>query len=111
MAVSLSKVRELTGNDENMVSLVKAAGVSLQKHAQMVGHEAKVALVMDYSFSMQNLFAAGVPQALGERALAAGTRFDDDGAIDVFVFGQGCEHVGDLSLSDFRPLAAVRQAQ
>lgn len=101
MAVSLSKIREETGGNESFVSLAKTAGVSLSKHTSLVGHTAKCALVLDYSGSMRNRYANGEVQELAERALALATRFDDDGAIDVFLFADWADYAGELKLSDF----------
>src|SRR3712207_5316095 len=38
---------------------------------------------------MAALYRAGAVQRLAERVLALGLRFDDDGVVDVFLFGQG----------------------
>jgi uncharacterized protein YegL len=46
-----------------------------------------VCLCLDISGSMQRLYSKGLVQAFAERILALGCRFDDDGEIDVFLFG------------------------
>lgn len=69
-----------------LVSLVKQAGVSLEK-AGLSTHRAKVALVLDISGSMSALYTKGLVQQFADRILALGCKFDDDGAIDVFLFG------------------------
>jgi stress response protein SCP2 len=69
-----------------LVSLVKQAGVSLKK-AGLDQHRAKVALVLDISGSMGALYRRGLVQQFADRILALGCRFDDDGEIDVFLFG------------------------
>lgn len=71
-----------------LVSLVKQAGVSLQK-VGLDAHRAKVALVLDISGSMSTLYRKGLVQQFAERILALGCKFDDDGEIDVFLFGAG----------------------
>jgi hypothetical protein len=70
-----------------MLSLVKTAGVSLEKRG-LGEHTARVALVLDISGSMAALYRAGAVQRLAERVLALGLRFDDDGVVDVFLFGK-----------------------
>jgi stress response protein SCP2 len=70
-----------------MLSLVKTAGVSLQKRG-LAEHTARVALVLDISGSMSGLYRSGAVQRLAERVLALGLRFDDDGVVDVFLFGK-----------------------
>jgi hypothetical protein len=70
-----------------MLSLVKTAGVSLQKRG-LGEHTARVAMVLDISGSMAGLYRSGAVQRLAERVLALGLRFDDDGVVDVFLFGK-----------------------
>jgi stress response protein SCP2 len=79
--------KRLTGEAPQMLSLVKTAGVSLQKKG-LDEHTARVALVLDISGSMAGLYRSGAVQRLAERVLALGLRFDDDGEVDVFLFGK-----------------------
>jgi stress response protein SCP2 len=91
--VSLEKRRlvdlekKLVTQAPQMLSLVKTAGVSLQKKG-LGEHTARVALVLDISGSMSGLYRSGAVQRLAERVLALGLRFDDDGEVDVFLFGK-----------------------
>ncbi|NEK58816.1 VWA domain-containing protein [Geodermatophilus sabuli] len=78
---------KLAGSAPQMLSLVKTAGVSLQKRG-LGEHTARVALVLDISGSMAGLYRSGAVQRLAERVLALGLRFDDDGEVDVFLFGR-----------------------
>lgn len=82
--ISLDKRIESTA--PHLVSLVKQATVSLQK-AGLQDHRAKVALVLDISGSMRALYSKGLVQKFADRILALGCKFDDDGEIDVFLFG------------------------
>jgi hypothetical protein len=66
---------------------VKTAGVNLEKRG-LAEHTARVALVLDISASMTMLYRRGAVQRLAERVLALGLRFDDDGEVDVFLFGE-----------------------
>jgi len=83
-----------------LVSLVKSAGVSLAK-AGLAGHRAKVCLVLDISGSMSSLYRSGAVQAFAERILALGCRFDDDGEIDVFLFGRHVHKGAPMGLSNW----------
>jgi len=76
-----------TQGDTKMLSLVKTAGVNLEKKG-LAEHTARVALVLDISASMTMLYRRGAVQRLAERVLALGLRFDDDGEVDVFLFGE-----------------------
>ncbi|SFT53745.1 Stress response protein SCP2 [Geodermatophilus amargosae] len=79
--------KKLATTAPQMLSLVKTAGVSLEKRG-LDEHTARVALVLDISGSMAALYRAGAVQRLAERVLALGLRFDDDGVVDVFLFGK-----------------------
>ena len=63
--------------------------------------KARVALAVDISASMTNLFRAGVVDQVCERALALGVNFDDNEAVDVFAFGVKTHDIGELTRSDF----------
>ncbi|WP_426101569.1 VWA domain-containing protein [Massilia sp. TSP1-1-2] len=82
-----------------LVSLVKHAGVSLAK-VGLSAHRAKVALVLDISGSMTSLYKKGLVQQFSDRILALGCKFDDDGEIDVFLFGSGVHRPAPMTLSN-----------
>ena len=85
-AAKISLDKRIAASSPHLVSLVKQAGVSLQK-AGLGEHRAKVALVLDISGSMSSLYTRGLVQQFADRILALGCKFDDDGEIDVFLFG------------------------
>ncbi len=72
---------------------VQKAGLGEQK--------ARVALAIDISVSMRPLFERGTVQRVCERLLALGTHFDDNGTVDVFLFGKNDYEVGELSEENF----------
>lgn len=98
-AVRLEK--QLAGQPPAMVSLVKKAGVTLEKKG-LSDHRARVALCLDISASMTTLYRAGKVQQLCERILALAVQFDDDGACDVFTFGTGGYEEGPLDLHNHK---------
>lgn len=83
-----------------LVNLVKSAAVSLEK-AGLAQHRAKVCLVLDISGSMSALYSRGLVQKFAERILALGCRFDDDGEIDVFLFGRNVHQGEAMGLSNW----------
>jgi stress response protein SCP2/uncharacterized protein YegL len=83
-----------------LVNLVKSAGVSLAK-VGLEQHRAKVCLVLDISGSMSGLYRKGLVQRFAERILALGCRFDDDGEIDVFLFGRNVHQPQPMGLSNW----------
>ena len=84
-----------------LVNLVKQAGVSLQK-VGLSSHRAKVCLCLDISGSMSGLYRKGLVQSFAERVLALACKFDDDGDIDVFLFGQQVHQPACMGLSNWK---------
>jgi stress response protein SCP2 len=83
-----------------ILDLSKKAKVSLEK-VGLQDHSAKVALCLDISGSMSSLYRSGKIQEFAERILALGTRFDDDGSIDIFLFGAKSHDAGELTIDNF----------
>ncbi|MEB3883205.1 VWA domain-containing protein [Lyngbya sp. CCY1209] len=105
MAISLEKIeREAPA----LIDLAKKADISIQK-ADLKNHRAKVALCLDISGSMSGLYLSGKIQRLAEKILALGCQFDDNGAIDIFLFGQNPHQVGAMNLANFQNFIAEVQ--
>lgn len=83
----------------HLLDLSKKALISLEK-VGLQQHQAKVALCLDISGSMANLYASGKIQHFVERILAMATRFDDDGSIDIFLFGKNAHDAGELTITN-----------
>lgn len=97
---SISLEKRVEARAPQLVSLVKSAGVSLAK-AGLQGHRARVCLVLDISGSMSSLYRKGLVQRFAERILALGCRFDNDGEIDVFLFGRNVHQTEPMGLSNW----------
>lgn len=63
--------------------------------------KSRVALVLDYSGSMDYLYRTGFVQELLERLMPLGINFDDNGAIDVILFHNKAKDLGEVTLSNF----------
>lgn len=66
--------------------------VVLSKNGFKTDVEAKVNIVVDNSGSMSELYGNGTVDALVNRALTIGDKFDDDGTINVFSFASYTRH-------------------
>lgn len=100
-AVSLEKkLVRLEKTAPELVSLVKKVGVSLEKNRVSI-NRAKVALVLDISGSMSRLYSSGKVDALIRRTMALGYRMDDDGEIDVFLFGKDVHDFGAVGVENY----------
>ena len=95
------KLVSLEKNDKELLSLVKKVSVSLEKK-KLLTDRAKVALCLDISGSMSSLYKAGKIDTLVRRVMALGYRFDDDGEIDVFLFGERVHEWGPIGVDDYR---------
>ncbi len=82
----LSLEKKIETQAPQLLTLVKKAQASVDK-VKLNHHQAKVALCLDISGSMDHLYSAGKIQALADRVMALATRFDDDGILDIFLFG------------------------
>jgi Uncharacterized proteins involved in stress response, homologs of TerZ and putative cAMP-binding protein CABP1 len=80
------KIVDLAKRDPKLAESAERARVSLEKRGQS-GLRAKVALVLDISMSMDSLYRSGAMDDLVRKALGVGFQADDDGDIDVFLFG------------------------
>jgi hypothetical protein len=97
MGLSLDKI---SAQAPGLLSLAKTA-IEVVDLSGLNGQKAKVAVALDYSGSMQDVYRSGAMQRLVEKALALATQFDDDGSIDFFVFDSTAAHLGEISIDDF----------
>ncbi|MFJ2648835.1 VWA domain-containing protein [Streptomyces sp. NPDC087420] len=103
--ISMEKRLADEGHGE-LLSYTRKAAVSLEKHG-LGEHTARVALCLDMSASMSDLYESGQIQALAERVLALALRFDDNGEVDVFPFATFAEEAGGMGLADYRGRTGV----
>ncbi|HLO47848.1 MAG TPA: TerD family protein [Kamptonema sp.] len=98
-AITLEK--KLEEKAPHIFDLVKKVDISLAK-ANLTNHQAKVALCLDISGSMNLLYNSGKIQRLAEKILALGCRFDDNGSIDIFLFGANAHNPGEMTVDNFQ---------
>lgn len=96
----LSLEKTLETQSPKLLNLSKKAAVSLEKRG-LGDHKAQVALCLDISYSMKHLYESGLVQEFAERILALGCRLDDDGSIDIFLFGKEGYQPEPLTFKDF----------
>ncbi|MGF7150761.1 stress response protein SCP2 [Sphingomonas zeicaulis] len=94
----------LEKQDKKLVSLAKAAGVSLAKQ-KGAARPAKVWLILDVSGSMRGLFKSGAVDRLAQRALAYGLNLDDDGEIGVILFDHRATMFGSVNAGNYQSFA------
>ena len=84
---------------KRVIDLSKVARVEIQKNG-LADRRAQVVLVLDISKSMNRLYKSGVVQSVIERVLALALNFDDDGEVDVMLFGTHAYRLPAVSLDD-----------
>jgi len=68
---------------------------------RLTGIKAQVILVLDISKSMNKLYRSGAVQNVIERILGLALNFDDDGNIDMMLFGTNAYTLPPVTINDF----------
>lgn len=102
---------DLTKRDPKLGAHATKALDALEK-VGLAGEAADVWLVIDISASMDEskrwYYRDKKVDALVARILAAASNLDDDGEINVVVFGVNAHYLGTLNLSNYREFGAIR---
>lgn len=91
----LSLEKSVLSLDKTLISLEKKSGFSFN------GHRAKVAVAMDYSGSMRNLYKSGEIQKVLTRLMPIALKFDDNGELDVWLFDDSYRRMESMTLNNF----------
>ena len=84
---------------KRIVDLSKKAAFAANKHG-IEGQRAQVVLVLDISKSMHALYHSGMVQRVIERMLGLAVAFDDDGQIDLLLFGTNAYPLPPVTLDE-----------
>lgn len=95
------RIGALAARDPALAASAQSALVSLAKRG-VAGLRGKIALVLDISGSMRAMFGDGRVGDLVRRVLAIALPIDDDGEIDVFLFGTGAHAYGPVTERTYR---------
>ena len=98
--IKISLEKRVASEAPKLINLFKQAGVSLDK-VGLSNHRAKVCLCLDISGSMGGMYRKGLVQDFAERVLALACKFDDDGSIDVFLFGEQVHQPEPMDLNNW----------
>lgn len=77
------------------VNLKKSTGVSFD------GLKSRVKLVLDYSGSMDDLYRGGVVQRVITKLLPLALKFDDDGALECYLFSNGYKAIKNCTENNY----------
>lgn len=84
---------------KRIVDLSKKAAFAANQHG-IEGQRVQVVLVLDISASMNALYKSGVIQRVIERILGLAVAFDDDGQIDLLLFGTNAYQLPPVTLDE-----------
>lgn len=94
MAIDMSK------HTENLNSVL--LDMSKGSKTNLSNHTARVAVCMDYSGSMGNMFQGGGVQDVITRLLPIALKFDDNGELESWLFSNGCERLEPVTASNYK---------
>lgn len=104
--ISLEKA-EKTGNP-SIIDLTKKSLVQLEKK-NLLDVQARVALVLDASGSMNGQYKKGDVQKVVDRLMPLAINFDNDGSFECWAFGQLTTQLDDVTLSNVNQFITTSQ--
>lgn len=87
----------------HLVDLTKKSLISLEKN-NLLNIKARVALILDYSGSMNNQYKNGDVQKVLDRIMPLAVNFDDDGSFECWAFAEKSLRLKDVSLNNLNNL-------
>lgn len=90
---------DMSKHQENLNTVL--INMSKDNKIDMTKHVARVALAMDYSGSMSNLFRNGSVQETVSRLLPIALRFDDNGELESWLFSNGSERLAAVTKDNY----------
>lgn len=84
---------------KRIIDLSKKAAFAANKH-DLEGERAQVVLVLDISASMNALYKSGIVQRIIERILGLALTFDDNGQVDILLFGTHAYQLPPVTLDE-----------
>jgi hypothetical protein len=97
MAINLTKEEAMKKIDLRKKELITIC----EEKGPVLTQKARVAVVMDYSGSMRQMFRDGTVQNVLERLLPIAMQFDDNGEMEVWLFENGYRRMPAMTLNNF----------
>ena len=96
----ISLEKKIQDNAPKLISLVKPLKIELEKR-NLSDVEARIALVMDISGSMNRSYDDGTVQEIVNKILPVAVQFDDDGELDFWFYGSTCERRPSVNMKNY----------
>lgn len=98
----ISLAKDKSTLESHVVNLSKCVvDLSKSSNVDLCDKEARVILVLDYSGSMEHLYDNGTIQNTLNRLAPLGLTFDDNGALEVYLFQNICRKLPDMTLGNY----------
>ena len=98
--INLSK--DKVNLEKHVISLSKSViDLSKKSNVDLGNTTAQVVVILDYSGSMSGLYRNGTVQQTLNRLVPLGLTFDDNGAVDVFLFQDDFRETATMSLNNY----------
>lgn len=91
---------DMSKSEENLNKVL--IDMSKSSKIDMTKHEAKVALAMDFSGSMDSLYYNGSVQAVITRLLPIALKFDDNGELESWLFSNGSHKLDPVNADNYQ---------
>ena len=92
----------------HLLDLTKKSLISLEKRS-LLGLKARVALVLDYSGSMNQQYKSGDVQQVLDRIMPLALNFDDDGSFECWAFAEKALRLNNVTLGNLNNYIASEQ--
>lgn len=93
------------------IELRKSKVIDLTKDTPLEAATSRVALVLDYSGSMCDLYRGGEVQEVIERILPLSLKFDDNGELEFWIFDDDFKRLPEVTLDNFYGLTKRLQSK
>lgn len=91
---------DMSKHKENLETVL--IDMSKNGKTNMINHVARVAIAMDYSGSMSNMFMNGAVQDVITRLLPIALKFDDNGELESWLFSEDYERLDPVTISNYK---------
>lgn len=98
--VKVSQKIDMSKHSENLNKVL--IDMSKSSKIDMTKHNAKVALAMDYSGSMDSLYRNGSVQDVITRLLPIALKFDDNGELESWLFSNGSHMLQPVNINNYK---------
>ena len=91
---------DMSKHTENLETVL--IDMSKSGKTNMNNHTARVAIAMDYSGSMSNMFSNGEVQDVVTRLLPIALKFDDNGELESWLFSNDYERIASVTINNYQ---------